>query len=329
MITSDVGPFAIMPRWLIRSALSDGAKLLYAALADRADRETGQCAGFGRRTLANDLGVRDVSAITRRIKELEDAGAIEVIREFEPGGAQVENVYVVKMVCPAGLAARDRQAPRRKARPRPLDGPDDSGGSGSGATTEPAGGGSGSEATSGSGATTPSGSGATGVVALEQHLTRTISEPVQEPPLTLPLLVEDPSASQPTTRRPGGGTAEDPPASAPSHRDLAKRLVAGWWERQKVKPVGKGAYFAAVAVVAAALDEHPADIVERALDDCRVLSSNSMTLAIIRTTSQPPGRRPLTTISDWSDDSFDEIERQAADFNRNRTTRNGGPDATR
>lgn len=98
---TEAGGFAQVPRWLLRSHLSDGAKLLYAALADRADNES-DTARFSRVTLARDLGLVDVKSVTRRMAELEENGVVVVTRSKGPGGTEV-NQYLVLQVMPKGF----------------------------------------------------------------------------------------------------------------------------------------------------------------------------------------------------------------------------------
>lgn len=97
---AQMGPFAIVPRWVLRSTLSDSAVRLYAALADRADRET-DVATFSRKTLAADVGLKDVGTISRRLKELEAFGAIRIEYVSDAAGQQVSR-YTVIQVDPRG-----------------------------------------------------------------------------------------------------------------------------------------------------------------------------------------------------------------------------------
>lgn len=74
--------FAMIPRWLLRSSgkLSSTSIHLYAVIMTYADNITKY--GFpSRETLADDMGV-SVATVKRAIKELEQAGVVEVKREY-------------------------------------------------------------------------------------------------------------------------------------------------------------------------------------------------------------------------------------------------------
>lgn len=102
---TQMGPFAIVPRWLSRSSVSDGALRLYVALADRADRDT-DVARFSRAQLAEDMGGVNEKTVSRRVAELESLGAIAVTRSKGEHGNEV-NEYLVVQVRPKTLPPRD------------------------------------------------------------------------------------------------------------------------------------------------------------------------------------------------------------------------------
>jgi hypothetical protein len=94
-ITSDTGPFAIIPEWVITSTVSHGAVRLYALLARYADYTTGR-AFPSRKTLATRLGTSS-DTVDRFVKELIEIEAIEVRRRSD-GKAYTSNLYIVKRV---------------------------------------------------------------------------------------------------------------------------------------------------------------------------------------------------------------------------------------
>lgn len=119
--TTDTGPFAIIPEWVIDSEISHGALRLYAVLARYADTE-GQ-AWPSRKTLANRLGVsRDT--IDRYLKELQKIEAVHIYRRMlsrrDPDKGTVTtlnqtNVYTVKRAMPIMVAASMRPPCRSDA----------------------------------------------------------------------------------------------------------------------------------------------------------------------------------------------------------------------
>jgi hypothetical protein len=106
-VTSDTGPFALIPEWLLDSGVSDRAVRLYAVLARYADNDTG-IAFPSKRLLATRLGCSDDS-VTRAQKELEAADALRVEARFADEGDRTSNNYVVLRVgprTPAGTGGR-------------------------------------------------------------------------------------------------------------------------------------------------------------------------------------------------------------------------------
>lgn len=97
-ITSDTGPFAIVPEWVLDLPVSDRAVRLYAILSRYADAD-----GFSwpsRRTLAERLG-RSVDALDRAVKELVESGALVVSARFDGAGDRTSNGYSVMRMRPA------------------------------------------------------------------------------------------------------------------------------------------------------------------------------------------------------------------------------------
>lgn len=96
VLRSDVGPFAILPEWLLDDLeLSDRAVRLYAVLARAAG--AGRRAWPGRKLLAERLGCSP-SAIDRCLRELRQAGALDVAERFTPAGRQTSNAYTIRLV---------------------------------------------------------------------------------------------------------------------------------------------------------------------------------------------------------------------------------------
>ncbi|CAB4169651.1 Helix-turn-helix domain containing protein [uncultured Caudovirales phage] len=105
-ISTDTGPFAIVPEWLLDMTVSDRAVRLYALLSRYADSE-----GYSwpsRRTLARRLH-RSVDALDRAVKELVDADVLEVEARFDEAGDRTSNGYIVKRVAPATLLTGSRE----------------------------------------------------------------------------------------------------------------------------------------------------------------------------------------------------------------------------
>jgi hypothetical protein len=95
-VRSDVGPFTIVPHWLLDLKVSDKALRLYVALGKYADRETGE-ATPGRKRLAEDIGVSrpvGMKTLDRVKEELVVAGALRVDRRRN-GTANLTNLYVL------------------------------------------------------------------------------------------------------------------------------------------------------------------------------------------------------------------------------------------
>lgn len=104
-VTSDVGPFAIVPEWLA-DAVSPSALTLFVRLALHADRDTDQ-AWPSRARLAKLMDV-STKSIDRWLAELVDAGAIHKTPRRDQGGWH-SSLYLVKYVSP----------PRAKESPTP------------------------------------------------------------------------------------------------------------------------------------------------------------------------------------------------------------------
>lgn len=95
MITSDVGPWGVVPRAMILDMEGDTtAGLAYALLSSYADRQTDDGWKISRKQLADELGV-SLSTMKRALKKLEDKGWICSVGTVTPEGDQGWNRYVV------------------------------------------------------------------------------------------------------------------------------------------------------------------------------------------------------------------------------------------
>lgn len=95
-VTSDVGPFAIVPEWLADS-VSPSALTLFVRLALHADRDTDQA--WPSRSRLAKLMEASTKSIDRWLAELVDSGAIEKTPRRDEGGWH-SSLYLVKYVSP-------------------------------------------------------------------------------------------------------------------------------------------------------------------------------------------------------------------------------------
>ena len=113
-VISDLGPFSLVPRWVLDADVSDGAVRLYALLGDYADRH-GEC-WPGRATLAERLRTSRAT-VDRRVTELEEAGALQVRRRGgKPGEAWSSNLYLLRRLPPSST---DEATPSSTGGPSP------------------------------------------------------------------------------------------------------------------------------------------------------------------------------------------------------------------
>lgn len=80
-------PFAMVPRWLVRSSVSDRAIRLYALITEYAHRGD----DVTRQELADALAT-SVRSVDRAMRELEDLGALQVHHRFQ-GNRQLPSLY--------------------------------------------------------------------------------------------------------------------------------------------------------------------------------------------------------------------------------------------
>lgn len=102
---TDIGPFSIVPDWIIRAPISDRAQRLYALIGRYADR-AGE-AFPSRKALAAVLRT-SADSVDRATKELVEIGALEVLPRFDRSGDRTSNLYRVILAQPARVAAAPR-----------------------------------------------------------------------------------------------------------------------------------------------------------------------------------------------------------------------------
>jgi hypothetical protein len=112
-VKSDIGPFAIVPDWLIRAEISDRAVRVYALLARHADRET-LAAWPKRSTMATALQCSSDS-IDRALRELVDLKAISIEHRFDTAGDPTSNLYHMRVTAADTVAAALRPPSRTTA----------------------------------------------------------------------------------------------------------------------------------------------------------------------------------------------------------------------
>lgn len=108
-MNTDIGPFAIVPRWVRLECKGQPWPLaLYSLLADKADRREGGDAGWtiGREEIAEELGT-SVSTVDRAVGHLEAIGALEVVRNRK-GKEWTWSRYLIRVVRGGVLTGDDR-----------------------------------------------------------------------------------------------------------------------------------------------------------------------------------------------------------------------------
>jgi hypothetical protein len=100
-VTSDVGPYGIVPLWLLELHPSSKSIHLYTILATKYANALGTSYP-SRKTLAKDLGSVDEKTVDRATKELVKMGALAVTKRSSPDGDWESNLYMVKIVSPGG-----------------------------------------------------------------------------------------------------------------------------------------------------------------------------------------------------------------------------------
>lgn len=103
-LRSNIGPYAMVPAWLLTAPISDRAVRLYGILARRANNDTGRC-WPGRQRLANDCGGCSLDSIDRAMTELVELGAVTRQRQSVGPKGRAPNIYTVQFAPPPALVA--------------------------------------------------------------------------------------------------------------------------------------------------------------------------------------------------------------------------------
>ena len=107
---SQIGPYGMMPVWLLESAIGSIAIRLYGFLAGKyADRSTDTCHP-SRRALAKDLRVSE-RTVDRALIELQTLGAIIIEARYDHFGDRTTNLYTILFNKPEALIDAQQQAP--------------------------------------------------------------------------------------------------------------------------------------------------------------------------------------------------------------------------
>lgn len=113
-ITSDSGPWAAVPEWVLDSGVSDRSLRLYALLGIYADKGTGECKP-SRSTLAKRLKC-SADSVDRAKRELLGIGALRWRQRTVPGKQELtSNEYVLVRISPSEVAADTRLPSRTDA----------------------------------------------------------------------------------------------------------------------------------------------------------------------------------------------------------------------
>ena len=90
-ISTDTGPFALIPRWIFDTGVGATSIGVYGALACFADNRD-RTAWPGLRAIGRMLGVSH-QTVLRSIKKLEGVGAVEVKARFKDNGGRDSSFY--------------------------------------------------------------------------------------------------------------------------------------------------------------------------------------------------------------------------------------------
>lgn len=117
----DIGPFALVPTWLIQVCDSAPALRVYVALASFAGAD--RTCWPSRKTIGERAGIDSEDVVKRALRTLDRLGAI-TRRDQYLDGRQTTNVYVVHLISPAdrGGDAADSAIPGGGDKPSPHEG---------------------------------------------------------------------------------------------------------------------------------------------------------------------------------------------------------------
>lgn len=113
---SELGPFALVPRWVLRAPISDRAVRLYALLADHVTGAEGDAIPSVP-TLAAMLGDCSPDSVRRARTELVELGALTVTERRRADGGQTSNTYTVRATPPRTGARGRRRRTRGEENP--------------------------------------------------------------------------------------------------------------------------------------------------------------------------------------------------------------------
>ena len=116
---TEIGPFTILPEWLLDLPLSDRAIRLYGVLGLYADRRTGH-AFPARKTLAARLRC-SLNTLDRARDELVEAGALRVEPRHRDNGSLTSCLYTVVQVCPSPTRGERVPPPTGPPEPEPIE----------------------------------------------------------------------------------------------------------------------------------------------------------------------------------------------------------------
>lgn len=102
MTRSDIGPYTIVPEWILRTAISAGAVRCYLELGLMANRSTG-AAWPSRQTLADRCHVSSRRTVDAWLAELEGVGAITK-KARHKGRERIASLYLVQYAAPPSAA---------------------------------------------------------------------------------------------------------------------------------------------------------------------------------------------------------------------------------
>lgn len=95
-VSTDTGPFAMVPEWLLFSGVSGNAVKLFAII----HRHEGPGGAHpSRRRLGELMGSSD-DTVDRVLKELAEAGAVTIEARFDPAGDRTSNAYTLHFLRP-------------------------------------------------------------------------------------------------------------------------------------------------------------------------------------------------------------------------------------
>ena len=105
-IVSDVGPWSVVPEWVLDAEVSDRAIRLYALLGRYAD---GNGESYAKRRTLSERMRCSVASVDRAVLELNEIGALEVDERHRDDGSQSSNLYTLRMSSPVSRGVITRE----------------------------------------------------------------------------------------------------------------------------------------------------------------------------------------------------------------------------